>query len=126
MQPVKAIVVERVPTDGAIFNRPSSDVGAGLVVLHEVSADEWTPSCAHTDVSIAVNEKARAIAYCSSVDDAVVGKMETVEGILIEVEESAAADLTTAVNRVLMDGDVRPGVVEEDTVAGEPDDAVVE
>ena len=51
--------------------------------------------------------------------------MEAQERIRVEMEQAAASRLAATVNRVLVNGDVRARIVQENAGIGECDDAVV-
>src|SRR5207244_1148562 len=70
-----------------------------------------------------LNEEARG---CRPIDDPVLNEPEAVEVVLIEMNQIAGSNLQTAVDIVVLDGDIDAVVIEEDAAVSESENPVIE
>jgi hypothetical protein len=124
LQPIKVVIAKSVAADGGVTNGSLSNVGAGPDVIEEVSAYQWTASSTGTDIPVSINEEPGGGG--KSIDDAVVGQTETIERIGAELDQTSAAKLAGAVYRILVNGDVRAGMIQGDAIVRKTDEATVE
>src|SRR5438477_7482414 len=126
LQPVEEVIAEDVTGDRPISPGQSTQVHPGLVVVNEIPTEERNPRTRRAVVYVAapVNEEARPR---GPVHDSVIGELEPVEVVLVQMKEIGVADLHHAVDVVLIDGDVDPVVIEKyPAPGGEFSDAVVQ
>src|SRR6266513_5063086 len=115
LQTVADIVAERVAGDRPISPGQSAQVRPCPVVSHEIPDEARNSRTGRARVHVAgpIDEETTSR---GPVHDAVVGEPEPVEVVLIQMKQSAAANMDCPVDIVLINRDVDPVVIEKDTV----------
>src|ERR1051325_9487891 len=122
---VEKVVADDVVLDRTISPRQTAQVDTRLVPVDCV-ADELRSPCACralVDIASSIHEEPRG---GKPVRHTVVREPQAVEVVLVQMEEIACADLGGAIDIVLIDRDIDPGVVKKHTTAQESKDTVVQ